>query len=280
MKLLSSITFAVFAFCMAAALAARAGQGEPERARGGIVSINLCTDQLLLMLGDPAEIRSVSFLARDRSISAYWEEAQNHDVNHGLIEQILPMEPDLVLAGRYTSRYTVALLEEQGKNVLVLDPARSLEDMIANIQKVADAIGRPLRGRQIIEAILERPKPDSLDRRVILYGASGTTAGPPSLGDTAIAEAGLKNVADELGIGSWGYLSVEGLLRSDPDLIVFQRSGKAMPAMATQLLHHPALTASRLPALRMDLTRSELICATPRLFETSRAIRKRIEREE
>ena len=85
--------------------------GEQKRAKR-VVSINLCTDQLLLLIAQRSQIASVSYLARDPMISHLADQAQGIPINHGLAEEILPLEPDLVLVSSHTIRPTVALLQK------------------------------------------------------------------------------------------------------------------------------------------------------------------------
>lgn len=64
-----------------------------------MISLNLCTNQLLLELADPQSIASVTSLARDCSISAQCNTAATVPINYGTAEELLAARPDLVLAG-------------------------------------------------------------------------------------------------------------------------------------------------------------------------------------
>src|SRR4029453_1275136 len=66
-----------------------------------VVSLNLCVDELLLRLADPRNLASATWLARDPANSNVAELAQSIPVNHGLVEEIIPLNPDLVIAGIY-----------------------------------------------------------------------------------------------------------------------------------------------------------------------------------
>ena len=84
------------------------GGAKPQR----IVSINLCLDQLVLMLADPEHIQSLTFLSLDPAYSFMHEEAANvRVINHGAAEEILPLEPDLVLAGQFSASFAVQVLQ-------------------------------------------------------------------------------------------------------------------------------------------------------------------------
>ena len=63
-----------------------------------VVSINLCSDQLLLMLARPEQIASVSRLSREPNSSFMAASAARYPVNDGKIEQLLAQDPDLILA--------------------------------------------------------------------------------------------------------------------------------------------------------------------------------------
>ena len=64
-----------------------------------IVSINLCTDQLLLQLVGHKRIASVTYLAADPYISYSANLAVGLVKNHGLAEEVVALNPDLTLTG-------------------------------------------------------------------------------------------------------------------------------------------------------------------------------------
>ena len=113
----------------------------PER----VVSMNVCTDQLAMLVARPGQLHSVSYLARDAGSSAMVQEAGAYTVNHGLAEEIFLMKPDLVLAGTYTTRTTVSLLRRLGFRVEEFPPEASFEDVRANIVRMGDLLGNPDR---------------------------------------------------------------------------------------------------------------------------------------
>src|SRR5215475_12097748 len=99
---------------MAAAMAAL-GQacaiaGEPTLPPRRIVSLDLCTDQLVLELVQPDRIAAVTHLAADPAVSAIPEKARGIPITHGNAEDVLRYDPDLVLAGPFGVASTVDLL--------------------------------------------------------------------------------------------------------------------------------------------------------------------------
>ncbi|MES9971754.1 MAG: hypothetical protein ABW092_17100, partial [Candidatus Thiodiazotropha sp.] len=67
--------------------------GPPQR----VVSVNLCSDQLLLMLAEPQQVASVSYLSRDPDSSFVADQASRYPLNHARAEEIIRLQPDLVL---------------------------------------------------------------------------------------------------------------------------------------------------------------------------------------
>ncbi|QJE72173.1 ABC transporter substrate-binding protein [Aerophototrophica crusticola] len=110
---------------------------KPQR----VVSLNLCTDQVAVLLLPRERIAALSFLALDRELSAVADSAAGLPTVQGMAEEILPLQPDLVLAGSFTTRPTVALLRARGIKVLELGLADDFDAIRAQLRQVADALG-------------------------------------------------------------------------------------------------------------------------------------------
>src|SRR6056297_3081236 len=94
--------------------AVQAAQAEaPER----VVSMNLCTDQLAMMLAAEGQLLSVSRISLDPHVSPMAEEAKDYRINAGQAEEIYLMRPDLVLAGEFTPQATLDMLRGLGIRV-------------------------------------------------------------------------------------------------------------------------------------------------------------------
>ena len=124
------------ALCLGVPAAAQAQDAAPRR----VVSINLCTDQLAMMLAAPGQLHSVSMLATDPRSSAMVEEAQAYDINHALAEEVWLMQPDLVIAGSFSRRATVDMLRRLGVPVVVMDPAYSLAQVSDRLREMGARI--------------------------------------------------------------------------------------------------------------------------------------------
>lgn len=239
---------------LAAALPARAAA--PAR----VVSLNLCTDQLLVLLA-PEKIVALSTLSRDPSISFVAKAARRLPVAPADAEAVLRLRPDLVLAGAYGAQTTVAVLRELGVPVLVADMPRDFAAIRAQTRRIGAALGVPDRAEALIAAMDRRlaaakPRPDA--PCALMWEARGWTAGPGSLGDAVLRAAGFRDA------GTGGQVGLEALVAHPPDLLVVE-DAHGFPSLATALLNHPAMRG--IP--RETLDPALLICGGP---QTARAV--------
>jgi iron complex transport system substrate-binding protein len=239
-----------------------------------IVSLNLCSDELVLRLADRDDIASVTWLSRDPNNSNVAGLAAQVPVNHGLAEEVVPLAPDLVIAGAYTTRTAVAFLRRMGVRLLELDVPRSLDDVLAQIREVAQAVGEPERGERMIAA-MERRLAALRERathehpRALVLNPNGFTSGPGSLVDKIITAAGLTNLAAGLDVGNYGRIPLETVAVSGVDVLILNGRRDGPPSLATELLHHPVL--AKLPHLaRLVVLPSRLwTCGGPAIVEAA-----------
>jgi len=236
-----------------------------------IVSINLCTDQLLMLLVSRERIASVSFLAADRNATPMYKEAIGLLQNHGRAEEILLMKPDLVLAGTYTTRPTVFLLKRLGFNLMELPSASSIEDIRRNIRLVAAAVGEPQRGEQLIDAFDQRlaaaASANQAGPVAVYYWENGLTSGKNTLSGAVLEAAGLTNLAAKLGIFGIGYVPLEVLITHQPDIVVMHRRPKRKFSVASGTFQHPAFSSAIANRFIVRIHDELLSCGTPFIVE-------------
>jgi iron complex transport system substrate-binding protein len=252
MKSRARAPLAVMALAAASVVAPSAAGPLPR-----VASINLCADQHVLALADPEQILTVSWLAADPEESLLASEAQRHTLNYGTAEELLKLEPDIVLAGTYTSPFTRAMLRRLGHRVVELEPEASLADIERNVRLVAELVGQVARGEQLVATLREHVRAIEANRprrnlAAVIVRPGGFTVGAESLANELLTLAGFTNVAAERGLDRWGSLSMEALLRSSPEIIVLTGYRNAQPSLANAVLEHPAL--ARLGAAQRTVT--------------------------
>jgi len=248
-----------------AAAGTRAAGAAPAR----VVSVNLCTDQLAMLLAGPGQLHAVSYLAADPGSSAMADEAAGYGHTRGRAEEVFLMRPDLVLAGRFTDRATVSMLRRLRVPVVVMDPAYSLADVRARIAEAGAALGREAEAARLVAAFdahlaaLAAPR-QGRDRAAVYY-ANGYTSGARSLAGDILDAAGFDNVAAALGIRVGGHLPLERLALSDPDLLVTGRRYRGA-ARAEEILDHPVIDALRAGRRSRTVADRDWICGTPHVL--------------
>lgn len=247
-----------------ALLAAPAGAmaQTPQR----VVSINLCTDQLAMLVADPGQLISVSYLASDPRSSAMVDEAAAYPLNRGRAEAIYLLQPDLVLAGRYTATATVAMLERLGIRVEIFDPAYGIADVTARLDQMGRALGQPDRAAALIadfEGELAAYRRDAGVRpRAALYYANGYTSGDKTLAGEILTAAGLSNIAAEEGISNGGTIPLEVLAMAQPDTVITSQTYPG-GSRSEEVMAHPVIDALRLTHPGAAMMDSDWVCGTP-----------------
>jgi len=253
-----------------------AAQAAPQR----VVSVNLCTDQLALMLARPGQLASVTFLARRFESSYMAAQARAIPVNRGRAEEVLALKPDLVLAGTTAATPTVRLLRRLGYRVESFAIARDVAAIRAQVRRMADLLGVPARGEAIV-ARFDRglaagdASPSAAAQRpvALLYQANGLTAGAGTIVDQVLSAAGLRNQASELGLVGFATLPLEEMLWSAPDLLVFSPYAPGTPSLGEAMLAHPALDRFRHRHRVLQVPARLWLCPGPMLTEAIALLR-------
>lgn len=255
---------------LAAALAAApidplGAAAKPER----IVSVNVCTDQLVLMLAERRRIAALSHLAADPEVSAMSRAASGLPRNYGRAEEILRLDPDLVLAGAFSARAATGLLARLGRRVVEIPVATALDDVARNVALVAEAVGEPDKGRALVRAfeaetaaLRRAADPGSPAPLAALYWANGYGSGPGTLANALVEAAGFRTLGRRLGIAGTGILPLETLVAAAPDALILGRLRRG-PALAAAALDHPALARGLAGAARAALPDRLWLCGTP-----------------
>lgn len=217
-----------------------------------IVSLNLCTDEIVLDLVQRERIAAVSHLAADPLVSAVADRAQGLPWTRGEAENVLALEPDLVLAGTFTTPATLDLLERIGRRVVRVPQASDLDGIHAAIRAVAAAVHEQGRGEELVHAFGAAlaaaradlpPFHDAVLPSALIYQVNGLSAGAGSLADALIRAAGLRNHAASLGLGAGGALPLEVLAASPPDLVILTGPADEYRTVVAENLRHPVLRA-------------------------------------
>lgn len=252
------VVAALLALCIAPAAFAK-----PQR----IASLNLCTDQLLLMLVPRARIASVSDWAVRPESSYMASAARGLPLNRGLAEGVLPLDPDLIIAGRFNDASMINLLRRLGYRVEVVSVPRNLAEARAYILRFGALVGEEAAARRLLDDMDRRLRETAarvahLPRQsAVVYAPNGVTVGRGTVLDEILDRAGLRNLAAERGVAGYGYFSLEQLLLAQPQWLVLDTTaeGDGGGSIAHAYLQHPALARVT--------DRAHVVTMPPRLSE-------------
>jgi len=257
-------------------LAAAAGAAPPGR----VVSMNLCTDQLAMLVAAEGQLVSVSRLAADPRSSAMAEAARAYPRNGGGAEEIFVMRPDLVVAGAYSDPATVGMLRHLGVEVVQFDLTRALDEVPDQIRRMGALLGREARADALVagfEARLDELAPGPGPRpEAAFFSANGYSQGAGTLSDDILTHAGFDNLARRLGRRGGGTLSLEEIVMADPDLLILSRPYPGA-SRAEAIMTHPALRA--LPAAENPAFGGpRWVCGTPYVLDAVASMAERRKR--
>ena len=241
-----------------------AAQARPER----IVSLNLCADQYLIELADPEQIAALTLLSQDAELSYHAAKAQNFHTIRGLAEEVLALEPDLLITNPWGESDTLALLAEFEIPTLTMGFVTSFAEIRAETRTLAAAIGQKARGDRLIEhmeAALEAgPRaPSGQALNAVLFQRRGFTSGSGTLFHDVLARTGLRNFAAERGYKGVGRIGLEEVVGGDADYLILSEPVRPAEDLGTDLLLHPALRAIYPEAKRLYLPQALIVCGSP-----------------
>ena len=231
-----------------------------------VVSINLCTDQLAMLLAEEGQLLSVSRLALDRNVSPMVDEAQDYVINYAQAEEVFMLQPDLVLAGVFTPPHTVNMLESLGIPVEIFDITKSIADVRDRVAQMGETLNREDAASAMIadfDARLAALQVEPAMRpSAMLYYANGFTSGEGTMANEILELAGFRNAAIEAGY-NWGIkMPLEVLALTDPDLVITTRPYPG-GSRAEDIMDHPVVESMRDTRASAVVTSHDWICGTP-----------------
>jgi iron complex transport system substrate-binding protein len=267
--------FAVFALALSCA-------GASAAILPRLVSMNVCTDQLVLTLADPEQILGLSRFARDGWQSQAGD-ISRYPVLSGGAEDVLLIRPDIVVASAFDKRSTRELLKAKGLRLAELAVPRTLDEARQQIREAGDITGHPDRATAEIarlDAALARARRAVSERhyRVLPLSRRGWVAGSDSFVGSLLGETGLRSAAGDLGFSFGGFASLEAIVNLRPDFIVVSQAGGTARDDGQAFLLHPALERFYPPEKRIVIPERMTECGSVLLADALDALTAELKR--
>jgi iron complex transport system substrate-binding protein len=221
-----------FAFASAISLLLAApAEAAPRR----VASLNLCTDELLLILGDPRQIVSVTHLGQNPAETPLWREARRYRRNDGSLVSVTGLRPDLVLTMGGGARDRIRIAGRLGIRVLDLPYPSRLGDIEQAVLRVAEALGVAPKGQAIVARIaaLRRSAPPNPVDAIWLSGG-GRTVSPIGAEAEWMRLAGLRQRTMK-----GDRVSLEQLLARPPAILLRSDYRSGQYSREQRWLRHP-----------------------------------------
>jgi iron complex transport system substrate-binding protein len=205
-----------------------------------VASLNLCTDEYLLLLARPSEIASISRLSHDPAESPLWKAARHYPANRGSLEGVIATRPTLVLSMGGGGRSSQAIAQRMGLKTLDLPFPASIEDVEGNMVRVATALGDTRRAEGWRRRLHElRDAPGGL-RDTMFLTSGGYSISANSVGSQWMALAGF----DQRPLPG-GRASLETLALHPPAILLRSSYRRNQPSLGQAWLEHPLAKKAR-----------------------------------
>lgn len=265
------------AILVAAALAAGPAVARPVPQR--IVSLNPCVDAILVQVADRSQIAAISRYSHEPSSSSIGPAGATYPFTWGTAEEVVALRPDLVLADPYASPATRAALKRLGVQAELFGLPNSVAESLAQVMRIAQAVGHPERGRALVarirRAIAEAAPPrGAAPLTALIYQSGGVVAPRGTMMDEMMRRAGFENAAPRYGLDRAGAVPLERLIADPPDVLLAGQLRPGAPTWADRVLAHPAMARLKGRTYRAAFPQRLTFCGGPVLIDTARMLSK------
>jgi iron complex transport system substrate-binding protein len=183
-----------------------------------VVSLDYCADQFVLKMLPRSRILAVSPDA-EKHFSYMRDSADGIRKVRPLAEDVLTIQPDLVVRSYGGGPNVTRFFERAGIPVLQIPYANDLDGIRATMQFIANRLGVPEQGIEIIAEMnsrLSKIANSNEDRSALYMTPTGATSGPGTLIHEMLQAAGLENFERQTG---WRSIPLERLAYEQPDVV-------------------------------------------------------------
>lgn len=261
----------LIALVLGACTAAPAREAAPALPRPQrIVSLNPCTDAILVEVADPAQIAALSSYSSDPAGSSMdLATARRFAAVDGTLEEVIALRPDLVVGSTFVAPTTRAAFGRLGLRYEGFGITPRVADSVAQIRALAALAGHPERGealiRRIDAALAANAAPAGVPVPAIVWQSGGIVPGADTLISELLARTGFTNAAAAQGMKQADVLGLERMLAAPPKVIF--AAGNPV-SNEDRMLGHPAL-ASLTQTRRSRIAPSLVWCGGPTIIRAA-----------
>lgn len=216
---------------LAALAASCAPSSAPEQidvrsAQQKLVSLNPCLDAILVQVANPDQILAISHYSHDEASSSLpLSVAREYKAIGGTVEEILALEPDMVLASSFLAPSTSAAMRDLDVRFRTFSSPASVTQSLAQVRYVAKLAGQESAGNDLSGAITQSVKRHSARKyhqpiSAVLWQPGEIVPGEQTLISELMRKAGFTSHSEAIGMGQADYLPLEVLLANPPEVLL------------------------------------------------------------
>ena len=226
-----------------------------------IVSLNPCTDAILAEVAAPGQLLAISHYSHDPAATSMpLDVARRYRATGGTVEEVLALDPDVVVASSFLAPATRATFERLGIRVETVGIASTVEQSLTQVHRLAELAGQERQGEVLaarMTSAWDQAAHDGAKVSTLLWQQGGIVPGPDSLVAQMLEHSGFSLHSAARGLGQGAYLPVEQVLADPPQLLLAASDERA--------LSHPAL--ARVPGMqRAAFDPALLYCGGPSII--------------
>ncbi|MHA7818684.1 MAG: ABC transporter substrate-binding protein [Erythrobacter sp.] len=213
------------------------------------VSLNPCLDAILVEVSNPEQVLALSHYSRDPAASSMdVEEAGRYAVTGGTAEEVIALQPDIVLASSFMDPVTKTALERAGMRVETFGSPASVEESAEQVLRMGEMTGGNRAASSLARdmtfplwpPLSTPPAPPEMgwepipDPSLLLWQPGQIVAGEGTLIAQIIREEGFSNYAAERGLRQADHVPLERIVSDPPEvlLVAGDSAGQRHPALA------------------------------------------------
>lgn len=246
-----------------------------------LMSTNICADMLALKLAAPEQILSLSKQSQDERLFSMAQHARQYRSNAATAEDVLLLQPQVVLASRrWSARHQTTLLKRYGVRMVNLPFPTDWPGILRSTEQVGAAIGQAQRAQDLVRNLEQRlaaMRSTSRPFTALYLRPNGGSAGANTHVDAVLEAAGLRNHAGALGLTGWGRIDLERIVQNPPDIFITPAIANDAAYARSALSRHPQMRTllERIPVV--TLQHNDWGCSNWQLVDAAEAVATQVD---
>jgi iron complex transport system substrate-binding protein len=198
-----------------------------------IVSLNPCTDAILLEVADPEQVLALSHYSHDpRASSIGLSRSRLFASTGGTVEEVLGLDPDIVIAGSFIGPATMQALKDLDFLVELFGSTNQIGDSYTQIRAIGSLSGREDRAERLIAEIdrslaANAPELGQAPVSAVLWQPGQIVPGEATLVSELMERVGFANHSHKRGLVQGDYLSLEQIVADPPEILLIAGDARA-----------------------------------------------------